>query len=83
MIYIPNSNSSKTFTLYKKIIREFKNLGFKIEISSNLKIANFLDIAFDLNNNTYKPFNKINAYPHISMSILTTLEVLLNRFLLQ
>ena len=27
------------------------------------KIANFLDITFDLNNNFYKPFNKNNDIP--------------------
>ena len=46
-MYIPNSNGPKTSNLQKKIIRDFKNSGFKIEISSNLKIANFIDIIFD------------------------------------
>ena len=38
-------------------MRAFKFLGFKFEISSNIKIANFLD------NNSYKPFLKTNQYP--------------------
>ena len=38
-------------------------LGFNVKISSNLKIANFLDITFDLNNNSYKTFNKNNDIP--------------------
>ena len=63
LIYIPNSNGPKTSNLQKKIIREFKNLGFKTEIFSNLKIANFLDITFDLNNNSNKRFNKNNDIP--------------------
>ena len=62
LIYIPNSNGPKTSNLQKKIIWEVKNLGFKIETSSNLKIADFLDITFDLNNNSYKHFNKKDNY---------------------
>ena len=48
LIFIPDSNGSKTSKIHKKIIRAFKLLGFKSEISSNLKILNFLDIAFNL-----------------------------------
>ena len=47
----------------KRIIRAFKFLGFKIEISSNIKIANFLDVTLDLSNNSYKPFIKPNQNP--------------------
>ena len=36
-------------------------MGLKIEISSNLKIANFLDVILNLNDNSYKPFSKTNA----------------------
>ena len=39
-------------------LRAFKFLGFKIEVSSNNKIVNFLDVTLDLLNNTYKPFIK-------------------------
>ena len=53
-------NSSST---QKKIIRAFKLLGFKIEISSNNKIVNFLDVTLDLSNNTYKPFIKMDQSP--------------------
>ena len=34
-----------------------------IEISSNLKIVNFLDVALYLNDNSYKPLGKVNAIP--------------------
>ena len=47
----------------KKIIRAFKFLGFKIEVSSNNKIVNFLDVTLNLSNNTYKPFMKTDQYP--------------------
>ena len=60
IIYIPNSNGPNSSSIQKKIIRAFKLLGFKIEISSNNKIDNFLDVTLDLSNNTYKPFIKID-----------------------
>ena len=89
-IYILNSNGPKISYLQKKISREFKNLGFKIEISSNVKIANFLDVKFDLNNNLYEPFNKNNDihlyinvnsnYPRcIFKQIPTTVSLRINR----
>ena len=37
-------------------------LGFKIEVSSNNKIVNFLDVTLNLSNNTYKPFLKTDQY---------------------
>ena len=63
LIYIPNSNGPNSFSIQKIIIRAFKLLGFKIEISSNNKIVNFLDVTLDLSNNTYKPFIKTNQSP--------------------
>ena len=51
------------FEYTKKIIRAFKFLGFKIEISSNIKIANFQDVTLNLPDNSYRPFLKINQYP--------------------
>jgi hypothetical protein len=44
----------------KEIIKIFKNIGFQIEISINLKIVNFLDVTFNLSENSYKPFKKPN-----------------------
>ena len=38
-------------------------LGFKIEVSSNNKIANFLDVTLNLSNNSYNPFLKTDLYP--------------------
>ena len=50
--------------LYKKDYKSFWILGFKIEIFSNIKIANFRDITFDnLSDNSYRPFLKTNQYP--------------------
>ena len=63
LIYKPNSNGPNSSSIQKKIIRAFKFLGFKIEVSSNNKIVNFLDVTLDLSNNTYKPFIKTDQYP--------------------
>ena len=38
-------------------------LGFNIEVSSNNKIVNFLDLTIDLSNNSYTPFIKTDLYP--------------------
>ena len=59
-MYIPNSNGPNSSSIQKKIIRAFKLLGFKIEISSNNKIVNFLDVTLNLSDNTYKPFIKMD-----------------------
>ena len=63
LIYIPNSNGPISSSIQKKIIRTFKFLGFKIEVSSNNKIVNFLDVTLDLSNNSYKPFIKTDQHP--------------------
>ena len=40
------------FWYKKKIIKAFKFLGIKIEISSNIKKANFLDVTVNLSDNS-------------------------------
>ena len=44
----------------KEIIKIFKNIGFQIEIQTNLKLVDFLDVTFNLANNTYQPYKKPN-----------------------
>ena len=53
-----NKQESK---IHKKIIRAFKLLELRIEIASNLKIVNFLDLTLNLENGTFKPFCKSNC----------------------
>ena len=53
----------------KNIIKTFKDIGFDIEIETNLKQVNFLDITFNLDNGIYKPYKKPNdklAYINVS-----------------
>ena len=59
----PDSNSPKTSKIQKKIIRAFKLLGLQIEIASNLKIVDFLDVTLNLDNDTFKHFSKSNSTP--------------------
>ena len=63
IIYIPDSNGPQTSSIQKKIIRAFKLLGFRIQIASNLKIVDFLDVTLNLNNGTFKPFSKNDSTP--------------------
>ena len=44
----------------KNVIRIFKDIGFAIDVEADLKIADFLDITFNLNNGTYRPYKKPN-----------------------
>ena len=44
----------------KNIIKTFKDIGFAIDVETSLKIADFLDITFNLNNGTYRPYKKPN-----------------------
>ena len=47
----------------KKICEIFQNFGLKITIETNLQIADFLDVTFNLKNGKYYPFRKPNNAP--------------------
>ena len=63
IIYTPDSNGPKTSSIQKKIIRAFKLRGLRIQIASNLKIVDFLDVTLNLNNGMFKPFSKNDSAP--------------------
>ena len=44
----------------KDIIQVFKGYGFQIEIEINLHEVNFLDVTFNLKNESYNPYKKPN-----------------------
>ena len=46
-------NGQQTDQLRKKIIKIFKEIGLKIDIETNLKIFDFLDVTFNLINGSY------------------------------
>ena len=51
-ILMRNENGQKTDRIRKEVIKIFKQIGFKIEIKTNLKVVDFLDITFNLSNGT-------------------------------
>ena len=53
-------NKQQIDKIRKKIISIFKKINFKIEIVTNLTEVDFLDVTFNLENNTYRPYKKPN-----------------------
>ena len=47
-----SKNGQKTDRIRKEVIKIFKEVGFKIEIKTNLKVVDFLNITFNLSNGT-------------------------------
>ena len=60
LILLRNINSQQTDRLRKRIIKKFQSIGFKIEIVTNLQEVDFLDVTFNLINNTHRPYKKPN-----------------------
>ena len=58
---ITNASPRDTENTKKEICRIFNNNGLRITIEANKKIINFLDVTFNLNQNTYPPFTKPNT----------------------
>ena len=51
-----NLNGQETDKVRKNIIRVFKDIGFSLEIETNLKEVDLLDISLNLRNGTYRPY---------------------------
>ena len=60
LIILRNTNGQKMEQIRKSAIKVFKDIGFKIEVKSNLKIVHFLDVTFNLSNECYSPCKKPN-----------------------
>ena len=60
LILLRNKNGQLADRIRKNVIKLFKDIGFKIQIETNLKIGNFLDVTFNLANSTYRPYRKPN-----------------------
>ena len=63
LMVVDNANGHKCDKARKFITKELKELGFKAEIISGIKIVNFLDVTLNLTNSTYSPFIKENHIP--------------------
>ena len=42
----------------KRLQKVFKNNGLNVIIDCNMKIVNYLDVTFNLNDGTYRPYQK-------------------------
>ena len=58
LVLLRNTSKQKTDQIRKDIIEIFKNAGFKIKIKTNLHIANFVAVPFNLLHGIYKPYKK-------------------------
>ena len=58
-----NSSGSAADRIKKDLAKRFKELGLRITVEANLKIANFLDVTFNLNTGKYYPYRKPDNNP--------------------
>ena len=55
----------------KRLQKVFKNNGLDVIIECNMKIVNYLGVTFNLNDGTYKPYQKpdnIIQYIHVEFN---------------
>ena len=60
LIFLRNVNGQKMDRVRKNVTKIFKEVGFKIEVQTCLKIVHFLDVTFNLANGTYRSYKKAN-----------------------
>ena len=60
LILLRNLNGQQMDKKRKAIIKIFKDIGFSIDIQTNLKEVAFLDVTLKLQNGTYHPYKKPN-----------------------
>ena len=57
---LKNKSGIQSKQVKKNIQKIFKKLGLDIIIQCNMKVVNYLDVIFNLNDGTYKPYTKPN-----------------------
>ena len=62
LILLRKANGRSTDKSRKDIIKIFKDVGFQIDINTNLPEVDFLDVTFNLQSNTYRPYKKPNEH---------------------
>ena len=60
LIILRKANKQQTDRVRKKIISIFKNIDFETDIVTNITEVDFLDVTFNLENNTCRPYKKPN-----------------------
>ena len=58
-----NVGARTSNSIGKRFAKCLKDLGLSITIQTNQKIVNYLDVTFDLNNGSYKPYRKPDNTP--------------------
>ena len=65
----------------KDFQKSFKELGLKIEIKTNLKVVDFLDVTFNLATEMYYLLKSQTTYQPVSTPNQTTHQALSNKYL--
>ena len=60
MAVLKNESGPQSEQVKKNIQKVFKEHGLDIIIECNMKVVNYLDLTFNLNDGTYKPYTKPN-----------------------
>ena len=60
LVILRNVNGQQIDRTRKNLIKIFKDVGFSIDIETNSKVVDFLDITFNLSNDIYNPYKKPN-----------------------
>ena len=63
LLILKKSNGPKATLFHKRLINAFKLLNLKVEVVSNVKEVNFLDVTLNLQNGSYRPYKKDNQMP--------------------
>ena len=62
LLVLQNVNGQQIDRVRKNTIQIFKDVGFLIDIKTNLKIVHFLNMTFSLNNGAFKNQRFITVY---------------------
>ena len=60
LIFLRNKNGQEIGKKRNTIMKTFKDIGFSIDIQTNLKKIDFLDVTLNLQNGTYCLYKKPN-----------------------
>ena len=60
LISVDKSTPKKCDGIRKRLHRRFSELGFRLDMQTDLKISDYLDVTLNLYNGTVSPFRKRN-----------------------
>ena len=61
LLVLRNCNGQQVDKIGKTLTKKFKEMDFRVDITPNIKIANFLDVSFNLMNNSFENYIKPNT----------------------